>query len=222
MARQLIEPRRNTNNQRPVTGQSKVHRASQPRKLASDAPKLSRLEWTKFVILLTFAVAALVSAARSTIANQGATGTKAEKVDWSVFLPEGSGRAEVALACASCHDLSQVITQKKSSSNWRSTVQKMISAYQAPVDKEDVQPVIDYLSKNFGEKNPIDQLPMNLNTSSAEALARLPGLTPELARAIVEDREASGAFASVEDLLRVKGIGATALNRIKAYLKTKD
>jgi len=199
-----------------------VHRASQEGRLGSDAPRLPRLKWTKCVICLTVAVASLVSAARSTVANQDAAGTKAEKVDWSVFLPEGSGKAEVALACSSCHDLSQVITQKKSSSNWRTTVQKMISAYQAPVDKEDVQPLIDYLSKNFGEKNPIEQLPMNLNTSSAEALARLPGLTPELAGAIVESRESSGAFGSVGDLLRVKGIGATTLNRIKAYLKTKD
>jgi hypothetical protein len=143
------------------------------------------------------------------------------KVDWGVFLPEGEGKAEVALACSSCHDLRQVITQKKSGPNWSDTVRKMISAYQAPVDKDDFQVVVAYLSKNFGDQNPIEHLPMNINTDPIEALARLPGINLEAAKAIVESRK-TDSFASVQDLLRVKCIDAAILKRIEAYISTKD
>lgn len=201
--------------------------------LVGSAPRLSRRELVKLGALLTIAFTSLVLSmsargssytGRSTVDGgfHQSTGAATEKVDWSVFLPEGDGKTEVALACTSCHDLTQVITQKKSAGNWRTTLQKMISQYQAPVDKEDMPILIEYLAKNFGDKNPIEQLPMNLNTSSAEAIARLPGLTPELAKAIVESREAKGQFASVEDLKRVKGIGDTELKRIKSYLKTTE
>src|SRR5690242_9208703 len=218
MATQLIEPRRNTSRRR----QGLLSRIT-----FVDAPKFSRRELIKLGALLAIAFTSLVlsvsshgsSNGGSTVAGSshqnGAAAT--EKVDWSVFLPEGNGKAEVALACTSCHDLTQVITQKKSAGNWRTTLQKMISQYQAPVDKEDMPILIEYLAKNFGDKNPIEQLPMNINTSSAEAIARVPGLTPELAKAVVESREAKGPFASVEDLKRVKGIGDTELKKIKSY-----
>ena len=144
------------------------------------------------------------------------------EIDWTVFLPEGEGRAEVMLSCAGCHDLRQVIVQKKSRVAWRTSVQKMVSEYKAPVDKGDLPVLVAYLSANFGEKNPIDQLPMNINTSPAAALARLPGVSAAAAGAIVESRTREGAFASVEDLLRVKDVDRSTFDKIKRYLKTKD
>jgi competence ComEA-like helix-hairpin-helix protein len=152
-------------------------------------------------------------------ANSGKT-TKPDtpKVDWSALLPDGEGKSDVAVSCSSCHDLKQVIIQKKSRSNWAATVQKMVSAYQAPLDKEDFPALIAYLAKNFGEDNPIDQLPLDLNTCSAAALARLPGLDSELAKAIVECRKAKGGFGSVDDLLQVKGMDAGRLEKIRMYI----
>jgi competence ComEA-like helix-hairpin-helix protein len=145
-----------------------------------------------------------------------------EEVDWSVFLPEGEGRTEVTLSCAGCHDLRQVIVQKKSRVAWRTSVQKMVSEYKAPVNKEDLQILVAYLSANFGDKNPIEQLPVNINRSSAGALARVPGVSASAARAIVESRAREGAFASVEDLLRVKDIDRATFDKIRRYLKAKD
>lgn len=169
-----------------------------------------------------FAVALLFGTVGPTVASQDERPSAAAKIDWGVFLPEGDGKAEVSLSCSSCHDLRQVITQKKNGANWNATVRKMISAYQAPVDKDDVQIVVDYLSKNFGDQNPIEHLPMNINTSPIEALARLPGINIEAARAIVESRKTAGSFASVQDLLRVKCIDGGILKRIEAYISTKD
>ncbi len=98
----------------------------------------------------------------------------------------------------------------------------MISAYQAPVDKDDFEIIVVYLSKNFGDQNPIEHLPMNINTSPIEALARLPGISVEAAKAIVESRKTGGSFVSVKDLLRVKCIDAAILKGIEAYISTKD
>ena len=166
-----------------------------------------------------------IGAMASTAANDGQHGKKnvaEDEVDWSVFLPEGEGRTEVVLSCTGCHDLRQVIVQKKSKVAWRTSIQKMVSEYKAPVDKADFQVLIDYLSANFGSANPIEQLPMNINKSTAESLARLPGVSADAVGAIVESRNRAGAFASVEDLLRVKGIDVAIFKKIKRYLTTKD
>jgi len=46
---------------------------------------------------------------------------------------------------------------------------------------------------------------LDINTATAEMLGRIPGMTPEIAQAVVAFRSAR-RFASVDDLLRVKGV----------------
>jgi competence ComEA-like helix-hairpin-helix protein len=48
---------------------------------------------------------------------------------------------------------------------------------------------------------------VNLNSASARELALLSGVGPILASRIVADRVSKGAFESVDDLQRVRGIG---------------
>jgi competence protein ComEA len=56
---------------------------------------------------------------------------------------------------------------------------------------------------------------VNINTADAVELARLPGIGPSKAKAILMARqEAGGRFASVEDLRRVVGIGEATFARI--------
>jgi competence protein ComEA len=57
--------------------------------------------------------------------------------------------------------------------------------------------------------------PVNLNTASAPELDRLPGIGPSLAKEIIAYREAHGAFARVEDLLLVPGIGPAKLASLR-------
>ncbi|MBV2132831.1 ComEA family DNA-binding protein [Pseudomonas sp. MAP12] len=60
---------------------------------------------------------------------------------------------------------------------------------------------------------------VNLNSADAETLAReLNGIGEAKARAIVEYREAKGAFTSVDELLEVKGIGAATLEKNRERL----
>ena len=52
-----------------------------------------------------------------------------------------------------------------------------------------------------------DLSPLDLNRATNGELAQLPGIGEELARRIVEYREANGPFESVEELMEVSGIG---------------
>jgi competence protein ComEA len=63
--------------------------------------------------------------------------------------------------------------------------------------------------------------PVSLNQSDAATLATLPGIGPALAARVIEYREASGPFQSVEQLLDVKGIGPAILEKIR-YLVVVD
>jgi competence protein ComEA len=60
-----------------------------------------------------------------------------------------------------------------------------------------------------------------VNAASAEDLAAVPGLSPRLAAAVVEEREQHGVFACLEDLLRVRGIGPVRLARARPHLALK-
>jgi competence protein ComEA len=60
---------------------------------------------------------------------------------------------------------------------------------------------------------------VNLNTADAATLAReLHGIGEAKAKAIVEYREANGPFASVDELVEVKGIGAATLEKNREKL----
>lgn len=61
-------------------------------------------------------------------------------------------------------------------------------------------------------------LPIDLNAAGERELAFVPGLSPRLARAVVERRNAAGPFGTVDDLLDVKGIGPRRLERARPRL----
>lgn len=60
---------------------------------------------------------------------------------------------------------------------------------------------------------------IDLNTATAEQLMTLPGIGESKAGSIIRYREEHGAFASVEDLMKVEGIKEGTYNRLKDSIK---
>lgn len=56
---------------------------------------------------------------------------------------------------------------------------------------------------------------IDVNTATVDELVKLPGIGPHKAEAIIESRKSKGRFASVDDLLRVKGIGEKTLSSMR-------
>ena len=63
-----------------------------------------------------------------------------------------------------------------------------------------------------------DEKLININTASVEELVELKGIGDAKAKAIVEYREKSGPFKSVDDLQNVKGIGDKLLAKLRPQL----
>ena len=68
-----------------------------------------------------------------------------------------------------------------------------------------------------GASNP--PLLVDLNRATVAELDQLPGVGPSTARAIVDHRTRNGPFASVDDLLAVRGIGPAKLAELKPFVR---
>ena len=62
---------------------------------------------------------------------------------------------------------------------------------------------------------------VELNTASAPLLERVSGITPALAKAIVEYRDSHGKFSSRDELKNVKGLGEKAFEQCAGFLRIR-
>ena len=69
----------------------------------------------------------------------------------------------------------------------------------------------------LAQKTPPAQ-PINLNTATIAQLETLPGIGPNTAKSIVDFRNHSGPFQRVEDLLAIKGISKSKLEKLRPYV----
>lgn len=72
-----------------------------------------------------------------------------------------------------------------------------------------------------GAASPGTEQRIDLNTATASELAKLPGVGPAKAQAIVEHRSQE-PFTSTEDLRKVKGIGDKLYDRVKGQITVGD
>ena len=56
---------------------------------------------------------------------------------------------------------------------------------------------------------------INLNTATEKELQELPGIGPAMSARIVEYRESNGAFQNIDDIKKVRGIGASKFEKLK-------
>ncbi|MBM3249610.1 MAG: helix-hairpin-helix domain-containing protein [Candidatus Omnitrophica bacterium] len=85
---------------------------------------------------------------------------------------------------------------------------------------------IDFLVKRYSPERRIPSFGqnigrINLNTAGPELLEELPGIGQKLASRIIEYRDQSGGFDSVEELKQVKGITVYRFEKIKDSLCIK-
>jgi len=69
----------------------------------------------------------------------------------------------------------------------------------------------------FATKNPPTH-PIDINLASAKELEELPGVGPTTAKAIIQFRTKTGRFHRVEDLLAIRGISETKLEKMRPYI----
>lgn len=59
---------------------------------------------------------------------------------------------------------------------------------------------------------------VNINKAGAEELDKVRGIGPAMAQRIIDFREQNGPFKSVDDLVQVRGIGGSKLQKIKGQI----
>ena len=76
----------------------------------------------------------------------------------------------------------------------------------------------DYtVTAQYQLEGPREEL-VNVNTADQETLETLTGIGPELARRIIDHRDANGPFQSVDELLQVSGIGEATLAKFRSHV----
>lgn len=58
---------------------------------------------------------------------------------------------------------------------------------------------------------------VNVNTATASELELLPGIGPAKAQEILETRRKNGGFKTLDELEQVKGLGKTAVDRLRPH-----
>ncbi len=73
-------------------------------------------------------------------------------------------------------------------------------------------------------KTPLDkplEYPVNINTTDAKTLMRVPGINRTAARQIVNHRKRNGNYTSLDQIGEFSGIGKTGVSRLRKYLSVK-
>lgn len=70
-----------------------------------------------------------------------------------IRLKDGSGKDRVLSNCATCHSLDyiQMNSPFLDRKAWEATVNKMVNVMGAPIPKEDVPMIVEYLNQQYGK-----------------------------------------------------------------------
>jgi len=127
-------------------------------------------------------------------------------------LPKGPGKEAVALVCGSCHDVESSIAKRRTSAEWKQTIDAMINRGALGSD-EDFKAVTTYLSTYFGL--------VNVNTATAKEIEDVLEITPSVAEAVVRYRTERGPFETLAGLKSVPGIDAVTIEERKLRVTFK-
>jgi uncharacterized protein len=91
-----------------------------------------------------------------------------------------------------------------------------VGQYQHDVNQSDLAKMLDAVVEDC-----VNSVGVDLNTASVPLLSRVSGLSGTVAKAVVRWREANGAFASRQDLLKVTGLGAKTFEQSAGFLRIR-
>ncbi len=126
-------------------------------------------------------------------------------------LPDGPGHDETEKLCKQCHEVARSISLRQDRNGWQTTMGKMTAFGMKATDGEYAL-VLDFLSKHYGAE---DVARVKVNEASAIELESGLSLKRSQARAVVAWRDKNGNFKSLDDLKKVPGLDAAALDAKK-------
>jgi uncharacterized protein len=91
-----------------------------------------------------------------------------------------------------------------------------VGQYQHDVNQSELAKMLDAVVEDC-----VNSVGVDLNTASVPLLSRVSGLSGTVAKAVVRWREANGAFASRQDLLKVTGLGAKTFEQSAGFLRIR-
>jgi competence ComEA-like helix-hairpin-helix protein len=127
-------------------------------------------------------------------------------------LPEGKGKEIILRACTGCHKAEAFLEYRHTKDEYAAIVVRM-GQRGAPADREELETVAAYLTKNFLKVD--DPGKLNVNKASAKEIETALDLTPKEAEAIVMYRERHGVFRAVGDLYLIYGLDGTKIEAQK-------
>lgn len=133
------------------------------------------------------------------------------------YLPPGDGKELVATKCTSCHDLKGTLRLRKTAEGWEAIVLDM-GARGAPIEIEQIDPIVKYLSEAFGPTAPPFT---DVSTATKDDLVKLAGVTPDAADRLLAARS-QGPIASHAQVQAALGLDAPAFEKIKPYVYLKQ
>jgi hypothetical protein len=102
------------------------------------------------VVLLGVATMPLVARAATPLELKS---VKVDLPDSDRMFPAGPGSDAINNNCLACHSAGMVLNQPALSKQaWTAEVNKMINNYRAPIDREDVGTIVEYLTALKGAK----------------------------------------------------------------------
>ncbi len=91
-----------------------------------------------------------------------------------------------------------------------------VGQYQHDVNQSELAKTLDAVVEDC-----VNSVGVDLNMASVPLLSRVSGLSSNVAKAVVRWREANGAFASRQDLLKVTGLGPKAFEQSAGFLRIR-
>jgi competence ComEA-like helix-hairpin-helix protein len=124
-------------------------------------------------------------------------------------LPDGAGKEATRKICGNCHEITTVISSRRTKIAWEQMVDDMITRGAEGSDA-DMETVVAYLTANFGK--------VNVNIAAAADLQKALGLSENEAQALTSYRAKNGNYKNFEDLAKTPGLDAEKLRQKRSLI----